>query len=985
MKPLFIVVCILLSISCRVICAQDAHPAFKHYAVKDGLANPDVYQVKQDSKGYMWFATSYGVSRFNGYEFENFTMNDGLPDNTVFEIFEDHWGKIWFLPLSCKLSYYYNGKIHQYDHNDTIQKCIRKNLKTSFYVDEKGTVFLGILDIGIYEISIDGRIKYSQQPRQKYKTDGSILQITEPGSNQFVYSFNQNFGTTNTIIFDTKFLRDSIKIHSEPHYNVNRIRMIHTKSDKFLIAISNCVFIVNRSKEYEVKKIPGEITWLYEDMDGDLWIGTFLKGVFHIPGLDFNKKRNYLSHTSVDGVWQDHEGGFWFATEGDEVFYTPSKQILTYDKTSGLPDEKINCITTLDGNVYAGSDAGGIIKLSSDKVSISIKKKSKMPDGNIFHFFHDTLTKSIWISGHPFNGLMKNDEISANPLKFYFYTITVDSGNICWLGTTAGLMRLNRLNPSKCILLPIPLNRVTSIINNKDGTIWLGAVDGLWKLNKCDTSVVYLGNKYPLLKNRILDIKVASDQTLLIATKGAGIISFNGRQVYQINSSRGLSNDHVHRLWIRGGDLWAATSKGINQLSFDPVRQKLSIKTYTTENGLPSDEINDILFNKNELWAGSTKGLSVFQPDSFKWMVIDYPLYIDYIKVNSKKVEQKIKAELDYDQNNITIHYTGLGYRDAGNLNYRYKLVGLDTNWVYTKNREIQFTTLPANSYMFMVQVQRSDGNWSTNIASFSFVIYAPFWRTWWFIILLILTSGCLLYLVIRYLFKRKQKQIRHEEEMGRQLLELRSKALKAQMNPHFTFNVMNSIQHYILHNNKEAANKYMTKFSKLIRLILTHSEQKVIMLNEEIKALELYMELEQVRFEESFEFLLDIEPEVEVLDWYIPSMLIQPYVENAIKHGILPAGVKGKLSIRFSKYEDLLKCVIEDNGIGRKRSAELSKNREHRSMGTNITQERLEVMNILYKKRFRENIIDLYDPNGIAMGTRIELYIHIQFTKEDE
>lgn len=233
-----------------------------------------------------------------------------------------------------------------------------------------------------------------------------------------------------------------------------------------------------------------------------------------------------------------------------------------------------------------------------------------------------------------------------------------------------------------------------------------------------------------------------------------------------------------------------------------------------------------------------------------------------------------------------------------------------------------------------------------------------------------------ILFFAISYWLAKKHKEKSKEEEMNRVLLQLKSKALRAQMNPHFIFNVINSIQHFILHNNDEAAHRYLSKFSKLIRTILNNSDKNRIPLIEEIKALNLYLELENMRFENRFEYVIHVDKDIDTNEIRIPSMLIQPYVENAIKHGILELKNRtGNIRITITKDAGLLKCTIEDNGVGRAVTLE-NKPSDYRSFGTSITQQRLAVITELYHNKLLEKVIDLYDNNGHAMGTRIEVFI---------
>jgi sensor histidine kinase YesM len=238
---------------------------------------------------------------------------------------------------------------------------------------------------------------------------------------------------------------------------------------------------------------------------------------------------------------------------------------------------------------------------------------------------------------------------------------------------------------------------------------------------------------------------------------------------------------------------------------------------------------------------------------------------------------------------------------------------------------------------------------------------------------------------------KFKINQVKKEEKIKsdftQKIAEIEMKALRSQMNPHFIFNSLNSIQKYILKNDAFAASQYLTKFSKLIRLILDHSNQNYIALNSEIELLKLYIEIEDLRFDKQFDYDLQVDSLLETVNILIPSMIIQPYIENAIWHGLLHKETKGKLLLSFTKStENCIKVIIEDNGIGREKALELKSKQllKKKSYGIQITQDRISILNQTEDKATICNIFDLKDKNNKATGTRIELIIPIKKTAND-
>lgn len=961
-----LVLCLLLLAGVPVI-AQDPHPAFRQYTVEDGLLSSKVYQVKQDSKGYMWFATNNGVSRFNGYGFENFSMKDGLPDNTVFEIYEDKKGRIWFVTLTNKLFYYEGGHMHLYRYNHIIDGIKGDHVKTSFCVSESGSVFLGLFGYGIIEITAQGKLIH----HVKADMPGLGVAVIEPVPGVLLYVPDYPKKDCSVVSYHTRFLKGRQKLSRSIFLMGPWVRFIRLKNGEIVFSHEGTLFIVDDLKTYQVKEFGERINWIYEDKDNDLWIGTYMGGVYHIKNGDFEHKKNYLKGLFVTGITQDNQGGFWFTTEGNSVYYTPSKEILSYDEVSGLKDMRVNCLASDSDGIYLGLQRPLIQRISSSGAIESYE--CPPPNKAIVYLAYHKLS-GLWFSGNIHAGAIGKNGKACTQIPFSHTKILWEKEGKHWFVNSDGLFTLTEEKRKIPFKMP-QVKRIGGILKKDPETLLVGAIDGLWECTISNHTYRQVQPENPILRNRILDLVYANDGSILIATKGAGLLILNkNNQVSQINQETGLSSDNICRILVDGTHVWLATDKGLNRLDMHRSRA-WQMKSYTTYDGLISNEIYDIHKFNHRIWAATDKGLSFFDADLSLFNTKEVPLYIDQVMVNDSVKAINTHYQLSYFENNIKIRFIGLSYKQNGKLRYRYKMMGLNEQWSYTQEREIQYTTLPPGNYRFIVSVLHEDGTWGKE-ASADFSVATPFWKTWWFMVLCGAATISILFFVISYWLARKHKEKSKEAEMNRLLLELKSKALRAQMNPHFIFNVINSIQHFILYNNDEAAHRYLSKFSKLIRTILNNSEKSRVPLSEEIKALNLYLELENMRFENRFEYVIHIDKDIDADQIRIPSMLIQPYVENAIKHGILELkNRRGTIRITLTKDAGLLKCTIEDNGVGRAITLE-NKLSDYRSFGTSITQQRLAVIAELYQNKLLEKVIDLYDSDGHPMGTRIEVFI---------
>ncbi|HEY4800821.1 MAG TPA: histidine kinase, partial [Bacteroidia bacterium] len=413
---------------------------------------------------------------------------------------------------------------------------------------------------------------------------------------------------------------------------------------------------------------------------------------------------------------------------------------------------------------------------------------------------------------------------------------------------------------------------------------------------------------------------------------------------------------------------------------------KIILKQYGQEEGLRSLETNSNGIWRDHdgtIWFGTVNGLIHFDPYSLHNNHSETKTSIKNIRLFYRDTVLPDYSQLPYYLNTISFEFIGICMTNPEKVRYKFKLEGFDKSWTpETKETYARYSNLPAGKYTFKVMSCNNEGMWNKEPVTFSFRILPPFWRTWWFWITIVMVLAIILFTYIRYrieLIKRKEAE-RLSREI--QLANNELKALRAQMDPHFIFNSLSSIQSFIMSRDEDAALKYLNKFAKLMRMILSNSEKSSVTLSEEINSLRLYLELEALRWENKFEYEIEIDPEVEIDFYKIPSMLIQPYVENAIIHGVIPKeNGKGRIGIKISQTDTYIICTIQDNGIGRKKSAALksaSRHTIHESMGMKITNERLEVLNKIHNSDLSAIITDLEDEKGEALGTKIEIFIPV-------
>ncbi len=310
---------------------------------------------------------------------------------------------------------------------------------------------------------------------------------------------------------------------------------------------------------------------------------------------------------------------------------------------------------------------------------------------------------------------------------------------------------------------------------------------------------------------------------------------------------------------------------------------------------------------------------------------------------------------------------------------FLYQLKGYETEWKSSITGQTQYTNLPNGNYTFQVYSLNNNKIKSAIPATFSFTILKPFWFTWWFILIEIILLGVFVYLIIQWRVNKIKKNEEEKTLINQKLAEFQMTAVRAQMNPHFVFNAISSIQHYILTNDKYNSYDYLAKFSRLIRNVLDNSQEEYITLEKEIITLSLYIELEKIRFKVPFNFILNIDDELDQNDILIPTMVIQPYIENAIWHGLMPKQNDCLLKLEIKKIEDSLHILIKDNGVGRGASTK-PKNKDHVSKAMGLTDQRLNALTVKNKGTFSVSVIDLKDEKGLSLGTEVKIIMPVMF-----
>lgn len=983
------IVLFLLFLSCCSEYSISQSDLYVHYGVKDGLPSSEVYSAFQDSKGYMWFATDAGVCRFNGYEFETFDASDGLTDNTVFLITEDAKGRIWFGTFNLQLCYLENGRIYPYKYNQKIASGVKpRTLVRSLAIDSDDNVWIGTGLEGVYKCDKNGIVTQLVKSTECTELNvidvegklvyGGILKEQSPREED---EYRKPLDTIGLKIMSSEGQRNGSMMRSGiiSYENINSIVTFTASFSKSKIAVvyRGSIFWLDRhssriiDESHNTSFLEGFYFWSSVNDDESIWLCTENEGVFKCTLRDGTLKiqQNYLPGMSVSRIFRDRTGGCWFLTLKNGVYYLPSDKIRLEQHKR---DVTVFDIDPASGTLYLVMSNGEVLKRTATSVGVhneTIARFSQPP----YMLKYDHVLGRLLIGGVD-QGIRFYQNGAWNKLEGIPFigtkTSLIDSTTI-YRGNGYGLSIINNdrevyysYDPAK------PMNEMwCSSLMKHSGSIWIGTRKGIRVYQNGEVKAPFKGNKY--LSSSITSLASLNQDIVLVGTKNYGLLVLkNGKIVETFTRKNGMPGNAIMKVHVDDQkNVWVITKKGLAQINFREKRRR-QVRNFTSKCGMASIEIFDIRSFGNWIYLNTSEGLVSFDKTAFTENVTPSPVHITRFEVNSEARDWKDGMVFSHDENFIKIHFVGLNYKNPGKVEYRYRMIGVDSNWVDTKERMVQYPTLPPGNYRFELKVMSEDGYWSQpKIISFS--VRPPFWLTWWFITLEIVGGIAL----ISGIFLFRERQIRRKSVIYKKMVDLEMKALRSQMNPHFIFNALNSIQHYIAENDFRSTNKYIVQFATLIRMILQLSEKNSITIREEIDILTMYMDLEKVRFEEQFEYTIEMSDEIDPDYDEIPSMMLQPYVENAIWHGLMNKKEKGLIKIGLRKERDYLLCSIEDNGIGRKAAEAIKANRniQQKSVGMSVTRERLDLIN---DDKANVELTDLYDEEGHPAGTKVFIKI---------
>ena len=900
---------------------------FTNYSIKNGLPSNHIYTIRQDAKGFMWFLTDKGMVRFNGKEFKTFTTKNGLPKNDIWEAITTPDSKIWYFAKTTKLGYI---------ENDTVQSF--PNEKSNEIMNP---IFTSQVENNIYPAGpkksyklLNGKwIKTLQNYNITYKDDRTILYHKKLKSFSLSLKYDTlNLFNKNNLIIKSITFKDKLCSSNAYRKQLNDSLYIWASLKDYTILNLNTLKIYKYSYKNEIGLESSKHTRINTVNDKIQISGTgfvgYLDENFQIKNA-FIFPKDIKSHFALI----DKNENIWLATFSKGIYKLPlSKKLNKYV----LNNEKVKKFNTVDAEIYTSINEKGFYKYNKIKKDFDLVFESTNYPFSTIKI--DSLNSQFFLTKNKFVQIKNNIQSTIDLVKINKLNIESPSQIILYNKSlyTVYYFGIYKLNPTtfkmENAIFQSGINKIFKL-NNR---LLVATNYGLKELKNDSLTDISFRNKQ--FTKSIISINKVSETKIVLGTDGFGAFITDFDTIYHLPKSDFLA---IENSVILKDTLWLATNEGIFNYTKKNKLYRFN-KKYDISNGLPSNNINDLVIIDNDILISTNNGVTI-TPKNQKKNTQFSAIYFDKVLYNNTNITYANKKQKYTSNNSINFKTASIDYSEENyNFSYQYKLEPIQNKWITTKSNNLTFSNLSPNNYKLKIKKGAFTNEFPLKIT--------PLWYQR-IISKILFTIFCLL-LFGYLLFKIRNRELaKKTDKLNAQkiLAEYELHALRSQMNPHFVFNSLNSIQYYINKNEIELSEKYLVKFSRLIRKFFDFSRDKFITLEQEISLLENYLEIEKMRFGEDFNYEFNIDKKLQLNQQQIPSMLLQPIVENSVNHGLFHNEGKGTIWINFS-YNSPSKFTIEikDNGIGLKKAKEIKEQsiKTHISKSTVIIRERIDLLN---------------------------------------
>ncbi len=939
-------------------------------------ASFSAFDIEIDSLGYAYMVGDRGCYRFDGNKLIPLYSEDGKRVPIGVEMFKDAKGRLW-VTSPYGAAYLEGDTLHTYPLPDSLIRKFRHDVMAC-YQDSSGVLHLGLKYFGYYKVFPDGAVqKVAMAQNEKPEYLVTLLDGHFP-----FFTFKRVKHDSLDLVWMDSEPGEQIHLGTVkaplPYYGTSIVRL---PNDEFLLSNgTKDVFHFSKKRLLHHYKANTSIIQLFRDSKSRLWAGSIDRGFAIVHHYDFQNLQWQLSGPAAV-LTEDEHGGLWFSSDSMRFGYLlPEESHLVANQLSKVAQGRVWAAARQADTLFLINESGELFGLHDQSILqvplprqngrevfarfVAVDPKSQQlwitlprgmavrePDGWQVYSLADTLpnfnenisrlffTDDGSIYGVSLNRVIRWQEgrmkVLSHHISMFMHDIHVDAAGNIWVVSNKGVFQFN---PESKRLerpfddLPKDLKNFTVFMTEVFGRLWV----------QC-----YSGPLYELQDSTWVLVEGPDGKSVSITEPDQD----EAGNYYTVVRSEGLGK--VFKISQQGEQLqWQA-------LAYDDESTKAAFFGFQVAG--------------DRFLVSSGKGVFLDSLSHLKPQEATIRLHLAHLLVNHEPANWKAHHQLQHDENNLNLAFNGISYRLVP-IEYRYRLLGLDTVWQYTGNQEAQYTNLFPGDYQFEVQARHKAGQW-TPATTYGFSITPPYWETWWFRSGGVVLGLALLYLLFQWRLRQLRFRDHRKAQVALEMSRLEMKALKAQLNPHFIFNAMGSLSYYLSHNQPQKAEEYLQRFARLIRGVLDNSEESSVPLPTEIELMRHYVVLEAERFGGGG---IDFEISVEGFDpaqVMIPPALFQPYLENAIWHGLQPQKGARYLQLRCEREGQQVKITVEDNGIGRAASAQRSDaKRKKRSYGMMIASRRIETWN--QQQTHQLAIEDLRHPDGSAAGTRVVFFL---------
>jgi ligand-binding sensor domain-containing protein len=941
------------------------------YTVKDGLPQMQCTKIIQDQKGYIWIGTKWGLSKYDGIAFKNYFINNGLADSSIIDVKEGENGNIWVLTsnglsviVNDQIKYfpapegllfkddnivvkgeniwiiegYYNQKVIKF-HNGTYKEKFTASKGSlsglSFDKQNDKIVFTEVNNLGSKTYSFkNNSLKAESQIKGRklifnYRNN---LAIKSTSKEAIIYKLSQK-DTIQLLKFDKRV--DIIK-------RVNDSTILFSTT-KFASKMPVHFLINNKLKESP--NYFDQINDLLQDNEGNTWVASEA-GLYKItPFYNYTKKDNMPSY--VWSVQEDRSNNIWFASyNNDNLFYLNENSIKKYPKDFLKTRFYMGGLQTRNGNNYF-TTSNGVVVYDGNSIS-----DLDLPENEaVLSIFEDSANSKLYFGSYrglyikdKFGNYLQNKNFVKGKEELIL-KIVKNKKNELWFVTKKSFGKINQFG--EITYKNEKINSGLSIHADERGNLWIGTKNGFYFYDYKNIIKIHHAEL-----NKMIGSVIKADENHIVYGGLRGIGMLNLEEFYQTYENL----------------------KNSNPLKIDAEN---FVSYYSNSHGFLGEEVGQngmFKDSKNRVWVPTNSNVVMFNPKDLKKDAKPPNVYITKMEFSSDNINWK---EFNNDKllyntsNNVRINYIGISYSSSKETNYKHRLKGFSDEWMnITKDRNVTYTNLKPGNYTFELKAKKSNGNWTESAVKNSFEVKAAFWQTFWFQTICVILVIGVLYQINTFLYNQRKRKVALHERLNK----LQIKAIQSQLYPHLLFNAASATGSVIYKENKERAYDFVVKLSQLMRRALVDNNKPYKSLQEELEFVKTYLELQKIRFYDRFDYLIDVDVSIN-MELKVPQMVIQTYVENAMKHGLEPLKKGGVLKIILKGNQKNITIIIEDNGVGivaAKKNAKFGT-----QSGIKIMNEIYEIHNINSLPKISAKLIDLYKLK--KEGTKVIIHLKLE------